>query len=237
MYDRGTIMEDDERLQILKYIYTDKVLLNKLPFFRADYRLELTDKTVPIAIWKIKQRILEREDLKEYRSDPNFGDLITIIFPGGEIHKHRDPNGGDFSVHIRFNVFLQIPKEYDTFYGGNLVEAKERHYVLCRSGIDQHWTSTNNNSEPRIALSFGFMVPPSKLLKLYRLPEKFKHLETNFILSYLKATIINNAVSIIFLQTPPSLQHDLPREKGTRSELMTMCMDRLMSTKSPGSYR
>jgi hypothetical protein len=237
MYDRGKVMEEDERLQILKYIYTGEILLNKLSFFRADYRLELTDKTLPIAIWKIKQRILEREDLKEYRSDPNFGDLITIIFSGGKIHRHRDPNGGDFSVHIRFNVFLQIPKEYDTFYGGNLVEAKEGHYVLCRSGIDEHWTSQNNNREPRIALSFGFMVSPSKLFKLYRLPEKFKHLETNFILLYLKSNIINNILSIIFLQTPPSLQQDLPREKETMSNLMRMSINRLMSITSPGSYR
>ena len=186
MYDRGEIMSEKERLEILKFIYSDTFIFNILSYNRADSKISLDDKKLPIAIWKIKQRLLDREDLREFRSDPNFEDIITIIFPGGGIHPHTDPNGIDFTFHTRFNVFLQIPDKFNTFYGEEMIDAKERHYVMCRSGIDVHQSVINNTAIPRIALSFGFMLPISKILKLYKVPNR---VETDFYLKILYSIV------------------------------------------------
>lgn len=194
-------MSEEEQKDILKYIYSDKFFCNKLPFYRGDSIINIDDKKLPVAIWRIKQRLLDREDLREYRTDPNFDDIITVIFPGGRIHEHADPNGGDLTFHVRFNIFLQIPDRYNTFYGGEVVEAKERHYVMCRSGIDKHWSSLNNTSIPRIALSFGFMLPISKILKLYKVPNR---VENDFYLKLIGITLYNTYTSIISMTVPMS---------------------------------
>ena len=182
MYDRGEIMSEIERLEILKFIYSNKDLFNMLPFYRADSIIKLDDKKLPIAIWKIKQRLLNREDLHECRSDPNFQDIITIVLPGGKIHPHTDPNSADLTFHTRFNIFLQIPDNFNTFYGEEKIDTKERHYVMCRSGIDMHRSAVNNTNIARIALSFGFMLPISKILKLYKVPNR---VEKNFYIKIL----------------------------------------------------
>ena len=175
MYDRGEIMSEEERLTILKWFQglkqADKI--NKLTFHRGDYLLLLDDKTIPIEIWKIKRRIIEKEGLHEYRQDPLFKDLITLIPNGGVLHPHTDPNSFDGSIHCRFNIFINVPGVFDTYYGGYLVEAKNGHYVMCRSGIDMHWSSLNKDDD-RIALSFGYLLPMKKIDELYILPPEGK---------------------------------------------------------------
>ena len=58
---------------------------------------------------------------------------------------------------------------------------------MCRSGIDEHWSTFNNTVIPRIALSFGFMLPISKILKLYKVPNR---VETDFYLKILYSIVI-----------------------------------------------
>ena len=65
MYDRGEIMTEEERISILKWL---KIVENssrfyKSPINRGEYTLFLDDPGVPIAIWKIKRRLIEREGL------------------------------------------------------------------------------------------------------------------------------------------------------------------------------
>ena len=172
MYDRGEIMSINEQKTILKFIYDDKFLCSTLSANRADFEFDLTTKNIPIEIFKIKQRILERENLKEYDSHTYLGDLITFILPGGRIPRHTDKNGIDGRIHVRFNVFLQLPSICQTFYDGILVDTIERHYVMCRSGIDIHWTDINRSNMTRIALSFGFMLPIDKVSELYKIPSE-----------------------------------------------------------------
>jgi len=50
------------------------------------------------------------------------------------------------------------------------VNVKQGGYAMCRSSIDFHWIENNNNSVPRIALSFGFLVPMKKVNELYKAP-------------------------------------------------------------------
>jgi len=186
-------MSEEERLSILEWLETlkKKNNLRKLSNRRWDYTLYMDDKTVPIAVWKIKKRLIEREGLHTYRQDPIFEDILTLLPNGSVLHPHTDPNSLDGSMHCRFNVFLNVPDVFDTYYGEYRVEAKNRHYVMCRSGIDLHWSS-ENKMDDRVALSFGYILPMKKINELYIIPK-------NAIISSLKETnYINHLINYYY---------------------------------------
>ena len=173
MYDRGEIMSEEEQSSILDWVEAmiSSGNLRQIENKKYDYDLQIDDKNTPTAIWKIKKRLIEREGLHEYRQDPSFKDIIMIMSNNGILHPHTDPNGLiDGTIHCRFNVFVQVPDKLDTYYGGSLVEAKNRCYVMCRSGIDLHWT-TLNTDDTRIVLSFGYLLPRQKMNEIYKVPE------------------------------------------------------------------
>lgn len=163
-------MTEAERREILDWacsiFFTMKYLGNR----RLEYTLSALDNSVPASLWRIRKRLVEVERLGGFIQEPVFKDILYIIMPKGYIHKHRDPNLGEY-IQTRFNVFLQVPVEGSrTYYGGELVDAKEGHYTMCRSGIDHHWTDPIEGSVPRISLSFGFLVPRPLVLKMYKAP-------------------------------------------------------------------
>jgi len=163
MYDRGVIMTEEERLEILNWFCENYFKMNIMLFGRVDYTLKSFDKSVPNAIWRIKKRIVEREGLQQYIQEPVFKDFLAAIMPGGRIHPHVDLNVGEF-IHSRFNVFIQLPSnDLNTFYAGKIIDSKEGHYTLCRSGLDYHWTNVLNENRPRVSLSFGFLIPKDVL--------------------------------------------------------------------------
>jgi hypothetical protein len=163
MYNRGIIMTDDERLEILKWIKTPGRNFRTLYGNRFDYKLHRSDELVLPLIFKIQDRIEQIENMIGYKHEPLEGDFIAVILPGGSIPVHIDVNDLHNDLyHVRFNVFLEIPKNTNTYYQGNIIDAKESGYVLCRSGIDKHYTDIST-TECRISLSFGYLLPPSKI--------------------------------------------------------------------------
>ena len=92
---------------------------------------------------------------------------------GGFIHKHIDPNDLDRGLyHVRFNIFITEPQEgFKTYYDGHIVDTTEGSYVLCRSGIDHHWSEINEDILPRISLSFGYLLPAEKIDDLCKDPK------------------------------------------------------------------
>jgi hypothetical protein len=165
-------MTEEERLEILKWAHTfipkPGVFNNsrKLTYYgpnRGDINFSIPDNdlSIPPIIFEIKKRIEKTEGLKNFDHDSHFGDFLSFVFKDGFIHKHKDPNYDEKKLfHLRFNVFIYIPKKGGTtYYCGNVVDTIEGSYVLCRSGIDYHWTDVNEDDNPRIALSFGYAVP------------------------------------------------------------------------------
>ncbi len=162
-------MTEEERIAILKWV-TNKQNPREINNKKYTISLRLSDNTVPIAIWKIKGRLIEKEGLHECRQDHMFGDMVLIVSNGGTLQPHTDPSGLiDNAIHCRFNVFIQVPKKLDTYYAGYLIQAKERHYVMCRSGMDLHW-STTNTDDLRITLSFGYLLPRKMMDEIYQIP-------------------------------------------------------------------
>ena len=200
MYDRGEIMTRGEQEAILNFIYNREFKCSSLSGNRLDFRFTIDTKNIPIELWKIKQRIMDKEGLREY-SSTILDDFIGIILPAGSIPPHIDQNNLDGHIHVRFNVFLKIAPTCQAYYDNTLVEAKERHYVLCRSGIDFHTTSMNTDNIPRISLSYGFMLPLNKVESIYKTPKSSK----SVLLLYINSLFINIYAYFIymhFLQNP-----------------------------------
>jgi hypothetical protein len=159
MRDRGIIMNEEERLEIINWFCDNHYRMNRIQFGRIDYTLKETDESVPLSIWNIKKRIVEKEKLEDYTQEPKYKDFFGAIMPGGRIHKHTDDNV-DGLIHTRFNVFIMLPtNDLNTYYSGKVVDAKEGHYTMCKSGLDMHWTDVINENRPRLSLSFGFLIP------------------------------------------------------------------------------
>ena len=189
MYDRGEIMSEEERISFINWVCEH---INTLTTHRpglVGHTFNRENKEVPAIVWTILDRIIEREGLQEYKESYDdaffkkyhygrtgvYRDHVAIIFPGYNIKRHTDVNQPG-RVHSRFNVFFQVPTEGGkTYYGKDTVEIKERGYVLCRSGIDTHWTEIIKGGQPRITISYGFQLPLWKLNEMYRPPFNWKN--------------------------------------------------------------
>lgn len=158
-------MTEDERLKLVRWAYTMFKDARELPYGRSDYFLYPNDPKVDELVWEVKKRIIDREGLRLSKGEPVFKDFLGIIHKGGKIHKHKDGNVGSL-IHSRFNVILQHSGSGETYYSDKPLRVKEGAYVLCRSGMEYHWTDENNSSRERISLSFGYILPPSFVTRL-----------------------------------------------------------------------
>ncbi len=169
MYNRGSIMNDEERLCIRDWAIglMSKSLMIELSNKRLEYKIDAikNDTNVAQIVFEIRKRIEEREHLSSFEKDIYVNDFVAIVPTGSFIHKHRDPNTYEKELyHVRFNVFITLPKLGGaTYYDGHVIDSVEGSYVLCRSGIDEHWSDPNEDVVPRISLSFGYLLPCEKV--------------------------------------------------------------------------
>lgn len=191
--DRGQIIQPEEQEALLNWICPRLWSLNVLRPNLIEYTCDVSDTNLPPEVWRIRRRLVEREGLaafdesysnaffkKHQAGAPGvYRDYIAIILPGGNINAHSDLNQPG-CIHTRFNVFLKLPTQGGaTFYGGEPVETKERGYVLCRSGLDEHWAEEiGSGSSPRITLSFGFQLPFELVNQLCRPPNPLKTIQS-----------------------------------------------------------
>jgi hypothetical protein len=152
----------DEQKQIVEW--ADANYTRFIPNGPGRQFKRLTDLLdVPICVWDVKRRIVEKEGLQDARSEPIFADYIGYITDGGQIHPHKDPNvtndDGEVLIHTRYNAIIQLPEVGGLpIYGGVTLPVKEREYVVCRSGIDLHTCERVGGPRARIVLSFGFLM-------------------------------------------------------------------------------
>ena len=195
MYDRGYIMNEVEQKELLNWLDKEKHLLTPFKENILSCSFKTNDNNIHKLIWDIRNRIIEKENLQLYtdrfdnrkmaiffygfREEPHIYDKgsyenqILYIKPAGKICSHLDKNIFGL-IHARFNVYLQAPEEGATYYDGDVVEVKERGYVMCRSGLDYHWTDPVGGEKPRISISYGFQMPIEKVNELYKPPENRK---------------------------------------------------------------
>lgn len=201
MENRGQILSEEERIEILDWINDNQYLLFDIENGRNMYQFNTENTTIPDCIWNLRNRIIEKEKLHSEIQEPLLEDFISMILPKGFIHAHTDPNHENF-IHIRFNVCIQHPSDdFKVFYGGFPVDFSNGVYALSRSGIDKHCSTVNNSTLPRISISFGFLVTKEKLIKLFKPPRLSSYRLFNNVASeknlaeYIAAHLANNALT------------------------------------------
>lgn len=170
MYNRGPIMSNEERLHIRDWAneLMGKNKMKKIENGRLDCIICDNNPDIIPIVHEIRHRIEIKEDLCSYERETEVNDFVAFIPTGGFIHKHCDPNSWERGLfHVRFNVFITLPlMGGTTYYDGHEIDSVEGSYVLCRSGIDKHWSERNEDTVPRISLSFGYLLPPEKVDEL-----------------------------------------------------------------------
>lgn len=169
MYNRGSIMNDEERLCIHDWAIglMSNSLMTELSNKHLKYKIDAikNDPNVAQIVFEIRKRVEEREQLLSFEKDIHVNDFVEIVPTGGNIHRHCDQNYLERGLfHVRFNVFITLPKlGAVTYYDGHVIDSVEGSYVLCRSGIDEHWSDINDDVVPQISLSFGYLLPCEKV--------------------------------------------------------------------------
>jgi len=121
---------------------------------------------IPKIVWEIRKRIIEKEKLYNSVPEPSLRDTIGCMLNGGQLHVHKDPNVGEL-IHTRFNVYVQLPNEGGfPIYNDNLYRIKERTYICCRAGLDNHYCEKVVGERERIILSYGFLLPIERVNKI-----------------------------------------------------------------------
>jgi hypothetical protein len=162
-------MNDEERLCIRDWAIglMSKALMIELSNKRLEYKIDAIENDPDVAqiVFEIRKRIEEIEKLSSFEKDTYVNDFVAIVPTGGKIHRHCDQNCLKRGLyHVRFNVFITLPKLGGiTYYDGHVIDSVEGSYVLCRSGVDEHWSDPNDDVVPRISLSFGYLLPCEKI--------------------------------------------------------------------------
>lgn len=152
--NRGQIISESDRIELLNWILQNKSKFTKLSQSRLNKRITADDHHL---IHEIKERIIQKEELHGFPLEPTLGDFIGVVEPGGRIPYHKDPNKGCL-IHVRFNVFIQLPKKSCMTYYNNIpIQAQECCYVKSLSGKDIHFSDVNEDIIPRIVISYGFL--------------------------------------------------------------------------------
>ena len=173
MYNRGPIMSKKERDTLNEW--ANELLSNNNmsslefgKFARTLDRSSVDSKLNNPLCFEIQKRIEEKERLTANSREDYLKDFVTVVPKNAFIQKHTDPNDLRNNLfHVRFNVFISVPEnDMNTYYDGHIVETLECCYVLCRSGIDEHWSDINVNDTPRTSLSFGYLLSMEKIDQL-----------------------------------------------------------------------
>jgi hypothetical protein len=160
--DDDYILSEEEQKIIVEWVRNNYKSFKKTGYNRSMNSLHNYDN-VPPCIWDIKKRIVEKEQLQDATQDPFFKDAIGYMQDGGALHKHTDPNINNL-IHVRYNVYVQLPIEGGIpIYNNVRCNLKERTYICCRSGMDHHWCEEVKGNKERIVISYGFMLPLSRV--------------------------------------------------------------------------
>ena len=155
------IISSQEKKKILEWIFENEKHFTKNPFgdnrkFLNLYQYNINQLDL---IDKIKNRILDNENISDYTNESIIGDLISFNTEGGFIQKHTDPTPDGYK-HIRYNLFLSKPYSGgDPVYNGVIMQYEEENYLTYRVDNTLHWSLPVVGQKPRIAISYGILLP------------------------------------------------------------------------------
>lgn len=158
------IISDSEKIYLLNWIYENKKYFSKNTNGNHRYYLMIQDyhRLIPDLFFSIKNKILMYENIKEYRLEPIFKDMVTFIEKNGFIHDHIDPTQNGYK-HVRFNLFLSKPDfGGEPIYGGNILNIEEGEYIKYEVDSIHHSSKPVLGNKPRITISYGILIKNEK---------------------------------------------------------------------------
>jgi hypothetical protein len=160
-YYYPNFITDEERDIIKKWALSNEKYLISNPTgpFRARQLFELIPEKLEL-LKKIKNRIIEIENLSDISFEPFRGDFLSIQRNGAKVPRHIDHNPHDKTLYSRrYNIFISLPEVGGLpIYDDEVLELEEKCLLKVDSGIITHSTTVIQGETPRIILSYGFAI-------------------------------------------------------------------------------
>jgi len=157
-YGYKNFISNEEKTFLLNWCENNNEKFIPNGFGRKCCILKGVDDNVSELVHKIKDRIINLENIREWVEEPSFYDYIGINTKGGAIHKHKDPNIDGYT-HTRYNVILSYSEDGGhSKYGEGINVLEENMVWKCVAGKIYHGSTEVIGSTPRITLSLGFQI-------------------------------------------------------------------------------
>jgi hypothetical protein len=126
-------------------------------------------RQLPKEVWAIRARVVDLLHLQGLAEDHYKGTFLSLIAQGGNVHEHRDARvkirGKDFLI-LRCNVLVRRSQEGGMpVIGSQEIDIPDRGMWAFFPTEFRHSTTIVRGVEPRVSLSFGFLVDPEDLWK------------------------------------------------------------------------
>lgn len=164
---RVSLFTEKERDAIIQWIVAKQKL-----FINEDGKkwAVLNFLKCPEEVWTIKERVIDTFSLHGFPMEPMFMDFASYMEDGSQVHMHCDPCDDGSMIHLRINVLLQKASEggqpiLESSKGGIILDVPEGSCWVNIAGLQGHGTTKVQGDTPRIALSFGFLVPFEFVIK------------------------------------------------------------------------
>jgi hypothetical protein len=159
-HKKFTLITEEERIFLLNWIQSkeNKFIPNQVSPNRKYFPFESSNDADDhlYLLSDIKNRIVKKEKIKNYISDPLIGDFISWITNNGRIHAHKDCC--EIGKLVRYNLAVSLPDVGGRpIYDGELIDLKEKECVRCDC-TSIHETEVVVGNKPRIVVSFGFLI-------------------------------------------------------------------------------
>jgi len=159
------IISKKEQTEMLNWIFNNEKCFTKNPLGENRKFLLLKQFNPPSIFLKVKEKILNAENINIWEEENLIGgDMITFNETNGFIHEHTDPTVEN-KEHLRFNLFLSKPYAGgNPIYNGKILEYEECNYIKYHVNKYLHSSLPVVGQKPRIAISYGILVPSFTLL-------------------------------------------------------------------------
>jgi hypothetical protein len=162
-YAYKNFIDDEIKQTLLSWTDTNyqSFIVNPKSFGRR-YKLISSDDSIHELVLTIKNKIIELENITDWKKEPVYDDFIGVNSEGSSIHNHTDKNYGDY-IHTRWNLILSYPEDGGhSIYGDNINILEENLIWKCVAGKYSHGSTKVIGKKPRITLSIGFLIKETK---------------------------------------------------------------------------
>ena len=186
-YGYLNFISDQEKRELIKFI---KKNLNSFHVRNNTNELLCSIQDLPDfpnkLITKLRDRIINLENIGEHYPDIVHKDAISIIYDGGFHDYHRDINYLNWTL-VRYNIILSKPDLGGlSVYGDEINDWDEKTIWKCVAGNIKHGVTRVSGDKERIVLCLGFLIPQQDVIQkqhkipvnsFVKLPKEIEYLE------------------------------------------------------------